>query len=64
MYKDALVISVIAAIIKLIIINGDVYMMLPFISRDTGLTQTQILLMMTFFTAFVSVIISKYLQFV
>lgn len=64
MYKDALVISLIAAIIKLIIINGDVYMMLPFISRDTGLTQTQILLMMTFFTAFVSVIISKYLQFV
>jgi len=64
MYKDALVISVIAAIINLIIINGEVYMMLPFISRDTGLTQTQILMIMTFFTAFVSVIISKYLPFV
>jgi hypothetical protein len=64
MYKDALVISVIAAIINLIVINGEVYMMLPFISRATGLTQTQILMIMTFFTAFVSVIISKYLPFV
>ena len=64
MYKDALVISVIAAIINLIVINGEVYMMLPFISRATGLTQTKILMIMTFFTAFVSVIISKYLPFV
>jgi len=63
MYKESLVISVIAAIIQLIIINGDIYMMLPFISRDTGLTQTQILLIITFFTTFVSVIISKYLPF-
>lgn len=63
MYKEALVISVIAAIIQLIIINGDIYMMLPFISRAHGLTQTQILLIITFFTTFVSVIISKYSPF-
>ena len=64
MYKDALVISVIAAIINLIVINGEVYMMLPFISRATGLTQTQISMIMTFLTSFVSVLISKYLPFV
>lgn len=63
MYREALVISVIAVIIQLIIINnGDVYMMLPFM-RDMDLTKTQILLINTSFMTFVSVIISKFLPF-
>lgn len=64
MFKDATIISVIAALIQLMFVTPEVYMTIPFVSRDTGLTFNQLLMIITFFIVFVSVIISKYIPFI
>ena len=61
MIKDALIISVIAALFNYLIKSSSVYVPLILNASDKGLSIEQVDSMMTFLVAFVSVILGKYI---